>query len=208
MAGNSRSGRKSEYSEVTARRICETIATGRSLSDVCREKWAPGRATVHRWESSHPDFAQAIEDARTIACDILAEECLSISDETVDDSAAASRQRTRIEARHWLISKIRPKKYGDKLAVDLNVKGDPREAERRANEKLTQADIRLDRLSKLESLRQIAAGLPDVRAREAFYLTYPEARPYVAEIEGTALRLPNTREPIAAEQHDKIFEEG
>lgn len=195
MAGKpGRSGRKSEYDEVTARRLCETIATGRSLADVCREPWAPNRATVNRWEHANPDFAAAIYDARTVACDELADQCISISDEPVKDSAAASRQRMRIEARHWMISKVRPKQYGDQIRVDMNVKGDPREAERRATEALALADTRLAKFTRLEMVRSIAANLPEGPAREEIYRLHPESRPYVPAIESTARRIPNTNQ--------------
>jgi hypothetical protein len=71
--------------------------------------------------------------ARELGADALADEVKSISDEEVKDSAQASRQRNRIEARRWLAGVIAPRVYGNKLDLAVSVSGDAREAERRAD---------------------------------------------------------------------------
>ena len=143
MAGNKNSGRKSTYDEVTARRICEDIASGRNLSDVCRQAWAPSRATIHKWFGEHEDFRRMVDAARILGCHVIAEEIISISDEEVKDSAEASRQRTRCENRRWLVGKLYPQMFGDKVSIDVTQKGDARESEKRADERLLRESMRL-----------------------------------------------------------------
>jgi hypothetical protein len=61
--------------------------------------------------------------------DIMADEILTISDnrggdivQTMDseyiDHAVINRDRLRVDSRKWLLSKLQPKKYGDKIDVE------------------------------------------------------------------------------------------
>jgi terminase small subunit-like protein len=206
MPGNKNSGRTSTYSEVIARRLCEDISSGRSLADVTRQAWAPSRATVHRWCKDHPEFLAMLDAARELGADALADQILSIADEDVKDSAQASRQRNRIDARRWLSGVIAPRKYGNKLNLDVNVKADPRESERR----VALADARLERFGRRDAMRALIAELPDGPAREQLLQLHPEAAPYVPPllIEGSATRIPDPtvrRAPTMAEQPADIF---
>lgn len=73
--------------------------------------------------------------ARESQADKLAEDVLAIADEltieakhqgedvTLDVSASAvARNRLRVDARKWLAGKMAPKRYGDRLALDADVK--------------------------------------------------------------------------------------
>jgi hypothetical protein len=74
-------------------------------------------------------FAEQYARAREEQADGYADEIVAIADEppqlvTKDDgedvevsldSAAIQRQRLRIDARKWVASKLKPKKYGDKV---------------------------------------------------------------------------------------------
>ena len=140
--GNRNSGRKTTYTEVMARRICEDISTGRTLADVCRMAYAPSRATVHVWSKAFPDFAEAIEAARLDGADAVADEIISIADEPVKDAAQASRQRNRIDARRWVLSKVRPAKYGDQMKIQIDVRADAREAETKADARLLRESMK------------------------------------------------------------------
>lgn len=66
----------------------------------------------------------------------MADEIIEIADENnadvyVDDNGVAridgnavQRSRLKVEARKWLISKMNPKKYGDKIDIDHTTKGE------------------------------------------------------------------------------------
>ena len=79
------------YSPAIARELCEKLSEGIPLREICRKPGMPAWQTVYDWMNRYPDLAAAIQNARDIGCDNLAEECLSIADnlrlgtvETVD----------------------------------------------------------------------------------------------------------------------------
>jgi hypothetical protein len=59
-------------------------------------------------------YARACDDR----ADLIAEEILTIADEgSKKDNAEVQRDRLRIDSRKWLLSKLHPKKYGDKVDI-------------------------------------------------------------------------------------------
>jgi hypothetical protein len=88
------------------------------------------------WLSKYPEFKDLYARAREAQADILGEEILAIADDTSEDeifienedgngqgakrvmnNEFVQRSRLRVDARKWLMSKLAPKKYGDKLDV-------------------------------------------------------------------------------------------
>ena len=112
--------------------ICERIAQGESLRSICESEGMPAARTVHRWLLDDADFCQQYARAREDQADHYADEIVSIADESPGlitredgdevevsvDSAAVARQRLRIDARKWVASKLKPKKYGEKLDLE------------------------------------------------------------------------------------------
>lgn len=125
-------GRPSLYSEELAERICEKIADGVSLKDICEEDWAPSRTAVFRWLNVHPEFANSYASAREAQAELLAEEIKAISDDgrrdyktdadgnEVPDHDHIARSKLRVDTRKWIASKLKPKVYGDRQQLDIN----------------------------------------------------------------------------------------
>jgi hypothetical protein len=133
MAG----GRPCIFDQAVFDAICDRLAEGSSLRAACREEGMPDERTVREWVADNkfgisPQYARAVE-ARA---ERLFEEIIEISDtsvvaEKVTTKAngdvetvvgdAVDRSRLRVDARKWALSKMLPKKYGDK--VDVNVGG-------------------------------------------------------------------------------------
>lgn len=123
-------GRPSKYTPELADRICEELATGRALTRICKEEdWCPDEATVFRWLARYPEFREKYAEARQLGAERRAVEILAIADEEpmmVTDQNGVTRvdtgwvqwQRLRVDSRKWELSKLLPKKYGDK--IDLN----------------------------------------------------------------------------------------
>lgn len=107
-------GRPSTYSQETATEICALIASGKSLRAVCEAKDMPGLRTVFGWLADHPEFSHQYARAREAQADSLADEMLDIAD---DKSLDPNDRRVRLDTRKWLASKLRPKKYGEKLEL-------------------------------------------------------------------------------------------
>lgn len=127
-------GRKSDFTQKTADAICERLSQGQSLREICRADDMPCATAVFKWLATFPDFAQQYARAKTAGIEALAEDILDIADDATNDwmerqnadgentgwqfnGEAARRSQIRIDARKWLLSKLAPKKYGDKLAI-------------------------------------------------------------------------------------------
>lgn len=111
-------GRPSDYSLEIASKICDEIALGRKIIDICAADDMPGRTTVYQWLGTNEEFANMYARAREQRAELYAEEIVEIAD-TENDSAKA---RNRIDARKWAAAKLNQKVYGDKVTVDGNLK--------------------------------------------------------------------------------------
>lgn len=131
-------GRPSSFTQEVADTICERLADGESLRDICQDEDMPNRATVFRWLGKSKEFSDQYARAREEQADALFDEILSIADDGRNDwmerhnndgeaigwrenGEAMRRSQLRVDARKWMAGKLRPKKYSDKL--DLNVSG-------------------------------------------------------------------------------------
>lgn len=126
-------GRPPLYTVALGDAICERLADGESLRAICRDDDMPNRATVFRWLGDNPAFCDQYARAREEQAEALADEIVSIADENdgraimsdgdevavVFDSTAVARNRLRVDARKWVASKLKPKKYGDKTTTEL-----------------------------------------------------------------------------------------
>ena len=128
-------GAPTTYNTHIAMVICMRIAEGESLREIVKTDGMPDRTVVYDWLLRHPEFANQYTRAREEQADTLADEIIAIADEqpeviaVVDkktgaliehklDGAFLQWQKNRIEARKWTAMKLKPKKYGDRMAVE------------------------------------------------------------------------------------------
>lgn len=125
-------GRPSIYTKAIAALICGRLAAGESLRAICRDENMPQESTVRAWalDDVHGFYAQYAK-AREIGYSGMADELLEIADETsrdtiknksgdeVADTEWISRSRLRVDTRKWMLSKVLPKVYGDKVTADI-----------------------------------------------------------------------------------------
>lgn len=128
-------GRPSDYSQEKADRICEMLSEGMSLRSVCKEEGMPSAATVFKWMREHEEFLKQYTRAKEESADAMAEECLDIADDGTNDymerldkdgqpigyqvnGEHIQRSRLRVETRKWLMAKMKPKKYGEKITQE------------------------------------------------------------------------------------------
>jgi nitrogen fixation-related uncharacterized protein len=120
-----RAGRKTEYDPAIAAEICTRISCGESLRQICMEDRMPVHSTVYLWLLQNKQFSDNYAKAREEQADTLADEIQAIADEPpaeiVDDKGVSRTdsgwvtwQKNRIDARKWVASKLKPKKYGDR----------------------------------------------------------------------------------------------
>ena len=119
-------GRPSEYTPEKAEKICAELAEGKSLRTVCLAEDMPCKETVFRWIGNNEEFRRQYVKAKEEASDALFEETLDIADETLEvirsgeerkANAYAQANKLRVDTRKWMMSKMKPKKYGDKMDV-------------------------------------------------------------------------------------------
>ena len=106
-------GRPTDYTDEKAKEICALLASGMSLIKICQRDDMPNRVTVYRWLLNNSDFSDQYTRAREEQADFYADEITDIADTEEDPQKA----RVRIDARKWVASKLKPKKYGDRLDV-------------------------------------------------------------------------------------------
>lgn len=126
-------GRPTDYTPELGDLICDMLAEGMSLRKVCSNNNMPDKSTVFRWLRSDPEFRDQYARAKEEAADALVEEMLDIADDASQDfqivkskkgneypvmnAEFAARSRLRVDTRKWIASKLKPKRYGDKLDI-------------------------------------------------------------------------------------------
>lgn len=115
------------FSKDIAERICDDLASGMTLRQVCRQEGMPTPQAVILWvNEDRCGFAEQYARAREIGYKVMADELLDIADNgandwmqregfAVPDHEHIARSRARLDTRKWLLSKALPKIYGDKL---------------------------------------------------------------------------------------------
>ena len=117
------------FNQDKADEVCSLLEDGLSLRKAA-EKVGESARTILNWTKANPAFLTQYTRAREIGYLQLADEILNISDEyqvevrhngedeTIDLSATAvARNRLRVDTRKWMLSKMLPKVYGDKLQL-------------------------------------------------------------------------------------------
>lgn len=126
-------GRPSDYSVETTTAICIRLGLGESLREICRDEVMPSKTTVMRWLAEHSEFRDQYASAREAQADYYAEEIIEISDDgtndwmlrkqgddeiEVENKEVLARSRLRVDTRKWLMARMAPKKYGDKVTQE------------------------------------------------------------------------------------------
>ena len=110
-------GRVSTYSEEVARRICERIEQGETLTSICRDEDMPATRTVSDWQKQHASFAADFTRARDIGHDAIAARLRETARGRGETTGDIQRDKLIIETDLKLLAKWDPKRYGDKLEI-------------------------------------------------------------------------------------------
>lgn len=110
-------------------RICARLEQAEALHRACVAEGTTN-PTFLRWMAEDSALADKYTRAREVGLHLMAQQIIDISDEQdvearyqgedvrLDLSATAvARNRLRVDARKWLLSKMLPKVYGEKLAI-------------------------------------------------------------------------------------------
>lgn len=133
-------------------KIIERLAGGETLKKILAAPDMPSYMTVYREEQRDEEFGRDMALARQVQAAVMADEVIEISDDaTADvdkngrvDFEVIARSKIRTDNRKWLIAKLDPKRWGDKVQTDITSGGEKLEAKE---------------ISPLESARQVAFAL-------------------------------------------------
>lgn len=134
-------GRPTLYTADLATEICRRMIDGESLRQICEANGMPHESTVRLWAvEDREGFSTHYTRAREAQLDYWADEILDIADDGTNDwverkgkdgqtfetvnADHINRSRLRIDTRKWLMSKLAPKKYGDRVTNELVGKDD------------------------------------------------------------------------------------
>lgn len=129
-------GRPTCYTAELVAEICERLALGESLRSICRDDHVPTDACVRQWALEDRDgFYSRYAKARDLGLDAMADEIMDIADDGRNDwiekqrkdgssyialdTEAVMRSRLRFDARRWYLSKLAPKRYGEKITQEI-----------------------------------------------------------------------------------------
>jgi hypothetical protein len=134
-------GRPSFFNLEFAFEIYRRIAQGENLRSNVRDETMPCQTTAFNWllDPEKKEFLKQCEAARNIQAEMMFEELLKIADDgsnnymtrycgedhtqgTRSSTRSTSSDRLHVDTRKWYLSKVLPKKFGEKL--DLTSDGE------------------------------------------------------------------------------------
>lgn len=128
--------------------ICERLERGEPLRAICREPHMPSEDSVEDWVREDEDFSRRVARARERGFDAIADDALGIVDELPDtymtecgpriDPASVQRAKNRAETRLKLLACWDPRRYGQKIQQEVDMRVTDALAERldRARQRL------------------------------------------------------------------------
>jgi hypothetical protein len=108
--------------------VLHWLAQGKTLRSYCRQPGKPSYRTIYDWLDKDEELSSRFARARDLGEEIIAQECLDISDDDSKDvsgelqmpnNVAVNRAKLRIETRLKLLAIWNPKKYGAKSQTEV-----------------------------------------------------------------------------------------
>lgn len=116
------------------KQILLSIEEGDSLRSTLKREGMPTSTTFYQWIDNDKEKALHYARACELRADTIFEEIIEIADESGMDfnstdigdgiqierfnSEHVQRSRLRVDARKWMLGKMNPKKYGDKIQTE------------------------------------------------------------------------------------------
>lgn len=93
--------------------VLDRLSQGQSLRFIAKQPGMPKPSTFLMWVGADSVLAEHYTRAREAGMDQIGEEIIEIADATTAENAQAN--RLRYDARRWYLSKLAPKRYGEKV---------------------------------------------------------------------------------------------
>jgi hypothetical protein len=126
-------GRPTLWSDMVKKEFCRRLALGRSAVSVCEDADMPSYNTLYDALSKDENFQGEYARAKELRAEAYLEELSEIADDgrndwmtikrgneyvEVPNREVLERSKLRVQTRQWIMSKMLPRKYGDKLDVN------------------------------------------------------------------------------------------
>jgi hypothetical protein len=120
------------YSDQLAQEICERIAVGELLINICEDGHLPAMRRAHQWMHEHTEFAQLYQSAINDRLKVFEEEVIKIADDMrhdfrtviknglekrIPDPDMVARAKLRIDVRFRHLKAGLPSKWGDSTTI-------------------------------------------------------------------------------------------
>lgn len=101
--------------------ICARVAEGESVSKICMEADMPSRFAFYSWLKTKPECVEMYNNALHLREELLFDETKDIVDDPDAgyDKVSVAHATLRFNARRWILSRMNPKRYGDKLSQEI-----------------------------------------------------------------------------------------
>lgn len=128
-------GRPSTFDQAKADAIIERVAGHESLRAICLDVGVP-LTTFLQWVSDREALSAQYTRAKQMQAELLASEILEISDDGRNDTYVdpqsgeertdhdvIARSKLRVDTRKWILSKMLPKVYGERVQAEVHHTG-------------------------------------------------------------------------------------
>lgn len=153
-------GRPTKFTKKVTDEVIKRLGLGEGLIRICRDDHMPHRQTVLNWKNAGAEkgasaalkgFFDRYNAARIDGLDYFRDEMLDIADDgsndyitkevngkeiEVFDQEHATRSKLRVSTRQWLMSKLAPSKYGERITQHQTTEESPE-----STESLTDAEL-------------------------------------------------------------------
>lgn len=98
-------------------RIIADVADGKPVRTAIGEHAKGNAFAFYRMLRAHPELGTSYDRAKLDGLEAMADETIALADEAAATPEAIAKARLQIDTRKWHLSKLAPKKYGDKLEL-------------------------------------------------------------------------------------------
>jgi len=121
-------GRPVAFDQTQANKVCDALAAGETLTEICKREGMPKPNLVRTWAGTNPLFALQYNRARVEQTRAWSDQIVTLADDgaadykevqkrhgtqLVYDRQHVDRVRLRIETRKWIMAKINKAEYGE-----------------------------------------------------------------------------------------------
>ena len=129
-----------EHKEIIINEICDRIIKGESMRDILKDENLPSFSTFLIWVSKDEVKSKQYARSMEVRSELLFEETIDIADNGSNDwikkndpdnegyvfnGEHVQRSRLRVDTRKWYLSKLNPKKFGEKVQNEVTIREQP-----------------------------------------------------------------------------------